>query len=159
MPSRSTSSPPSQPVTSARPVPTSANTNAIPGGLAGSPVRSHQLTANSTNTTTFPSACHSPTDFARVRDGIPSQSIKPKMAATSPLKRLELGPVAYRFKDRLANTPHPIAYGFAGLDSPVTLLRAAQYGLRKAAENLPLGRASHWPGKAMRRLDLWRGLG
>lgn len=81
------------------------------------------------------------------------------MAADSPLKRLELGPVAYRFKDRLANAPHPIAHGYAGLDSPVTLLRAAQYGLRKAAEGLPLGRASHWPGKAMRRLDLWRGLG
>ncbi|MBX7249175.1 MAG: GNAT family N-acetyltransferase [Caulobacteraceae bacterium] len=81
------------------------------------------------------------------------------MAETSPLKRLELGPVAYRFKDRLANAPHPIAHGYAGLDSPVTLLRAAEYGLRKAAERLPLGRASHWPGKAMRRLDLWRGLG
>ena len=81
------------------------------------------------------------------------------MAAESPLKRLELGPVAYRFKDRLANAPHPIAHGYAGLDSPVTLLRAAEYGLRKAAEHLPLGRASHWPAKAMRRLDLWRGLG
>lgn len=81
------------------------------------------------------------------------------MAAESPLKRLELGPVAYRFKDRLANAPHPIAHGYAGLDSPVTLLRAAQYGVRKAAEGLPLGRVSHWPGKAMRRLDLWRGLG
>ena len=81
------------------------------------------------------------------------------MAADSPLKRLELGPVPYRFKDRLANAPHPIAHGFAGLDSPVTLLRAAQYAMRKAAESLPLGRASQWPGKAMRRLDLWRGLG
>lgn len=81
------------------------------------------------------------------------------MAAEGPLKRLELGPVAYRFKDRLANAPHPVAHGYAGLDSPVTLLRAAQYGVRKAAEGLPLGRASQWPGKAMRRLDLWRGLG
>jgi len=81
------------------------------------------------------------------------------MAAESPMKRLELGPVAYNFKDRLANAPHPLAHGYAGLDSPVTLIRAAQYGLRKAAETLPLGRASQWPGKAMRRLDLWRGLG
>ena len=46
---------------------------------------SHQLAANTINTTTFPIACHNPTDFARVRDGIPSQSIKPKIAATSPL--------------------------------------------------------------------------
>ena len=81
------------------------------------------------------------------------------MAAESPLKRLELGPIAYRFKDRLANAPHPVAHGYAGLDSPVTLLRAAEYGLRKAVERLPIGRASQWPGKAMRRLDLWRGLG
>jgi CelD/BcsL family acetyltransferase involved in cellulose biosynthesis len=81
------------------------------------------------------------------------------MAAESPLKRLELGPVPYRFKDRLANAPHPVAHGYVGLDSPVTLVRAAQYGLRKAAEKLPLGRASRWPGKAMRRLDVWRGLG
>lgn len=81
------------------------------------------------------------------------------MAAESALKRLELGPVSYRFKDRIANAPHPLAYGYAGLDSPVTLIRAAQYGVRKAAETLPLGPASQWPGKAMRRLDLWRGLG
>lgn len=81
------------------------------------------------------------------------------MAAESAMKRLELGPVSYRFKDRLANTPHPVAHGYAGLDSPVTLIRAAQYGLRKTVEKLPLGKASHWPGKAMRRLDLWRGLG
>lgn len=81
------------------------------------------------------------------------------MAAESPMKRLELGPVSYRFKDRLANAPHPVAHGYAGLDSPVTLWRAAQYGVRNTVEKLPLGKASHWPGKAMRRLDLWRGLG
>ena len=79
--------------------------------------------------------------------------------AGGPFRRLELGPVAYQFKERLANRRRRIAYGFAGLPSPVTLIRAAQYGVRSAAERLPLGRASHWPGKAMRRLDLWRGLG
>jgi len=79
--------------------------------------------------------------------------------ADSPFRKLELGPVPYRFKDRLANRIRPIAYGFAGRPSPVTLVRAAQYGLRKRMERMPLGRVSHWPGKAMRRLDLLRGLG
>lgn len=79
--------------------------------------------------------------------------------AGSPLRRLELGPVSYRFKDRLANRTRPIAYGYAGRASPVTLVRAAQYGVRRTVEQLPLGRVSAWPGKAMRRLDLWRGLG
>jgi len=102
---------------------------------------------------------HDP-EFERFSPGlILMQEMLRWMANESPIKRLELGPVAYRFKDRIANAPHAIAYGYAGLDSPVTLIRAAQYGLRKAAETLPLGRASHWPGKAMRRLDLWRGLG
>ena len=36
--------------------------------------------------------------------------------------------------------------------------REAQYGVRNAAENLPLGPISALPGKAMRRLDQWRGL-
>jgi len=76
-----------------------------------------------------------------------------------PWKKLDLGPIPYRFKDRMANRVRPIAWGFAGRPSPVTLVRAAQYGVRRAAERLPLGRVSHWPGKAMRRLDLWRGLG
>ena len=38
------------------------------------------------------------------------------------------------------------------------LVRAAQYRLRNTAEALPLGRVSAWPGKAMRRVDLWRSL-
>ena len=42
--------------------------------------------------------------------------------------------------------------------SPATLVRQLAYGLRGAAESLPLGRASALPGKAMRRLDLMRAL-
>ena len=40
----------------------------------------------------------------------------------------------------------------------VQLVRELAYGLRGAAESLPLGRASALPGKAMRRLDLLRAL-
>jgi CelD/BcsL family acetyltransferase involved in cellulose biosynthesis len=78
--------------------------------------------------------------------------------AGSPWRALDLGPVAFGFKDRLANRARRVAYGFAGRPSPVTAVRAVQYGVRGLAERLPLGRASAWPGKAMRRLDLIRAL-
>ncbi|HEY0052137.1 MAG TPA: GNAT family N-acetyltransferase [Caulobacteraceae bacterium] len=71
---------------------------------------------------------------------------------------LDLGPIAYRFKDRIANRTTEIGWGFCGMPAPATLVRAAEYGVRRAAEALPLGRASQWPGKAMRRLDLLRAL-
>ncbi|MFZ3005587.1 MAG: cellulose biosynthesis protein CelD, partial [Phenylobacterium sp.] len=38
------------------------------------------------------------------------------------------------------------------------LVRHAAYGVRRAAEALPLGRMSELPGKAMRRVDVLRGL-
>jgi CelD/BcsL family acetyltransferase involved in cellulose biosynthesis len=71
---------------------------------------------------------------------------------------LDLGAGDYRFKRQLANTHRTVAHGFVGRLSPQSLLREAQYGLREAAERLPLGRLSALPGKAMRRLDQWRGL-
>lgn len=71
---------------------------------------------------------------------------------------LDLGAGDYRFKLQLANVHRPVAHGFVGRPSPAALLREAQYGLRAAAERLPLGRVSHLPAKAMRRMDLWRGL-
>lgn len=79
--------------------------------------------------------------------------------ADSPYRELDLGPVAYRFKDRLANRGREIVHGFVGRPSSATLVRAAEYGVRKVAESLPLGRVSQWPGKAMRRLDTLRALG
>jgi CelD/BcsL family acetyltransferase involved in cellulose biosynthesis len=78
--------------------------------------------------------------------------------AESPFAALDLGPVAYRFKDRLATRTRGIVHGFVARPSAAGLSRAVQYGVRRAAERLPLGRISHWPGKAMRRLDLWRAL-
>ncbi len=79
--------------------------------------------------------------------------------AESPYRTLDLGPVAYRFKDRLANRTRGIVHGFAGRPGAATLVRAAEYGVRRAAEALPLGRFSELPGKAMRRLDRIRALG
>ncbi|HEY9216522.1 MAG TPA: GNAT family N-acetyltransferase [Phenylobacterium sp.] len=76
----------------------------------------------------------------------------------TPFDRLDLGPGDYRFKRELANAGVEIAHGFVGLPSTATLARAAAYEVRKAAESLPLGPVSELPGKAMRRLDQWRGL-
>ena len=73
-------------------------------------------------------------------------------------KALDLGPGDYRFKQQLANARRSVAHGFVGRPSAESLVRSAEYGVRAAAENLPLGALSQLPGKAMRRMDLWRGL-
>src|SRR5947209_18974711 len=81
--SRSTSSPPSQPVTNARTTPTIERIYAMMDGLACAFSRMSQLTMNNTTMTTLPTPCHRPSVFARVPAGIASQSIRPKMAASS----------------------------------------------------------------------------
>jgi CelD/BcsL family acetyltransferase involved in cellulose biosynthesis len=75
-----------------------------------------------------------------------------------PYQRLDFGYGDYRFKRELSNRQATLTHGFVGLPSAATLVREAAYGLRHAAESLPLGPVSALPGKAMRRLDLLRGL-
>lgn len=77
---------------------------------------------------------------------------------TTPFSRLDLGPGDYRFKRELANDQVRIAHGFVGVPSPAAFMRSAAYGLREMAESLKLGRMSDLPGKAMRRMDIVRGL-
>jgi CelD/BcsL family acetyltransferase involved in cellulose biosynthesis len=76
----------------------------------------------------------------------------------TPYSRLDLGAGTYRFKRELGNVQIGVTHGFIGAPSAAALLRETAYALRKAAESLPLGRMSELPGKAMRRLDLMRGL-
>lgn len=73
-------------------------------------------------------------------------------------RELDLGPGDYRFKLSLGSSTRRVAHGYVGRPSPAALIRGGEYRLRRAAEALPLGRASHLPGKAMRRMDLWRSL-
>jgi CelD/BcsL family acetyltransferase involved in cellulose biosynthesis len=73
-------------------------------------------------------------------------------------RELDIGPIDYGYKSRFTDVLRPVGHGFVGAPGPATLVRAAEYGVRRAAERLPLGRVSAWPGKAMRRLDLWRAL-
>jgi CelD/BcsL family acetyltransferase involved in cellulose biosynthesis len=75
-----------------------------------------------------------------------------------PYTRLDLGPGDYRFKRELGNHGLWVTHGFVGRPSPASLVRSAAYGVRRAAEALPLGAVSELPGKAMRRMDRWRGL-
>lgn len=82
-----------------------------------------------------------------------------RWAADRGMAELDLGPGDYRFKVSLANRQREVGHGFVGRLAPATLMRAAQYEVRRTAEALPLGRLSALPGKAMRRMDLWRGLG
>jgi CelD/BcsL family acetyltransferase involved in cellulose biosynthesis len=79
-------------------------------------------------------------------------------AAAEGVCEVDLGPGAYRFKRSLATRTRTLTYGFVGRPSAANLARAAAYGVRAAAEALPLGAASKLPGKAMRRLDLLRSL-
>jgi len=81
-----------------------------------------------------------------------------RWAAAEGVEEFDLGPGDYLFKTRLANRTRMVAHGFVGAPSPSSLVRSAQYGVRDLAEALPLGRVSQLPGKAMRRLDLLRGL-
>jgi CelD/BcsL family acetyltransferase involved in cellulose biosynthesis len=81
-----------------------------------------------------------------------------KWGAANGFRELDFGAGEQRFKLQLANRQRKVAHGFVGRPGPASLVRAAEYGLRQAAEALPLGRASALPGKAMRRLDLLRAL-
>ena len=75
-----------------------------------------------------------------------------------PYTHLDLGAGDYRFKRELSNARQTVVFGFFGALSPATFVRSAAYGVRQMAEALPLGRVSELPGKAMRRIDLLRGL-
>lgn len=70
--------------------------------------------------------------------------------------RLDFGPGDYRFKTAFGDVERRVGRGFVGVPSAAALMRDAQWRVRTAAEALPLGRASALPGKAMRRLDIWR---
>ena len=100
---------------------------------------------------------HNP-DLERYSPGLIMFGDLLRWMAGSPYRQLDLGPVAYRFKDRLASHTRLVGHGFVGRPCAATVVRAAGYGVRALAERLPLGRVSTWPGKAMRRLDVLRAL-
>jgi CelD/BcsL family acetyltransferase involved in cellulose biosynthesis len=76
----------------------------------------------------------------------------------TPYSRLDLGAGDYRFKRQLATSSQTTEFGFVGIPSAASLVRGTEYNLRQVAERLPLGQFSEIPGKAMRRLDVYRSL-
>lgn len=76
----------------------------------------------------------------------------------TPFTSIDYGPGDYRFKKQLSNAACMIGHGFVGRPGASTMVRSAAYGVRGLAEKLPLGKVSELPGKAMRRMDLLRGL-
>lgn len=81
-----------------------------------------------------------------------------RAAAQAGFTEMDLGPGEYPFKQSLANAARPIGAGFIGQPSVSAAYKAAQFQLRALVERLPVGRARGWPAKAMRRLDIARGL-
>ncbi len=71
---------------------------------------------------------------------------------------LDLGGGDYRFKQSLATQTRVAGPGFVGSTNLATLSRSLQYKLRASVEAMPLGPVSDWPAKAMRRVDVMRGM-
>lgn len=71
---------------------------------------------------------------------------------------MDMGPGDYRFKESIANWKRPIGAGFIGRPGLAAAYKAAQFQMRALVESLPVGRMREWPAKAMRRLDIARGL-
>ncbi len=88
-PWRSTSSPPSQPVTASSTIPIICSTIGKPAGeLPGIPRRSNQTTAKSTILRILPPPCQRPMVLARVPAGIAIQSITPGADSTAKMQRM-----------------------------------------------------------------------
>jgi CelD/BcsL family acetyltransferase involved in cellulose biosynthesis len=81
-----------------------------------------------------------------------------RCAAQAGYVEMDLGPGDYRFKESLANDSRAVGAGFIGRTGLASAMKAAQFQMRALVESLPVGRAKHWPAKAMRRFDVARGL-
>lgn len=81
-----------------------------------------------------------------------------RAAADAGFSEMDLGPGDYRFKESLANVQRPVGAGFIGRPGLSSAFKATQFQVRALVEALPVGRARQWPAKAMRRLDIARGL-
>lgn len=81
-----------------------------------------------------------------------------RAAAAAGYTEMDLGPGDYRFKESLATHARPVGAGFIGRPGLSAAFKTAQFQMRALVESLPVGPAREWPAKAMRRLDIARGL-
>jgi len=92
-------------------------------------------------------------DYSRLSPGILMIEEMAQTAAMMGLEAMELGPGDYAFKKDLASYQTGLASGYAVSPSVLGVARKTVRALVNASEHAPLGRASAWPGKAMRKLD------
>lgn len=79
-------------------------------------------------------------------------------AGDNGVDEVDFGPGDYQFKRQLATGQRMLAWGSAAHGTASGLVRDAAYAARARIERLPNPRLAALPGKAMRKLDLWRGL-
>ncbi|MBL1431587.1 MAG: GNAT family N-acetyltransferase [Robiginitomaculum sp.] len=97
-------------------------------------------------------------EFAKYSPGLVLFEKMIEHLAETHIREIDLGTGNYRFKTSLANKGRMVNAGFVGNSAIVALIPSYKYQLRKWAELMPLGSLSELPGKAMRRIDLRRGL-
>lgn len=81
-----------------------------------------------------------------------------RQLADDGIAEIHLGPGEYDFKRRLSNSGFGIVSGRIERPSPIAHLARAGDTVDSIARRLPLGRFADWPGRAMRRFDLWMAL-
>lgn len=90
--------------------------------------------------------------FARFGPGLALLMEISRAVSEDGVTEVHLGPGDYDFKAHLSSWQMPLVSGYAGAGLPA-LVRGAAAAIEHGAERLPLGRVSHWPGKAFRRID------
>lgn len=81
-----------------------------------------------------------------------------KAASEAGYHEMDFGAGDYRFKQSFANCARPVGPGYVGEVNLSSIWREMQFQVRDIAEHLPIGRAKNWPGKAMRKMDVYRGM-
>ena len=79
-------------------------------------------------------------------------------AADNGFAEVDFGPGQYQYKRQLSTGQRMLAWGSVSGGSWSGAVRHAEYAVRHAVERLPHPKLAALPGKAMRRLDLMRGL-
>jgi CelD/BcsL family acetyltransferase involved in cellulose biosynthesis len=80
-------------------------------------------------------------------------------AGASGFREVDFGAGDYRFKLATSNSKRLLTNGYAARVCVAGLVRGAEYKVRRTMERHAGGQWSELPGKAMRRLDVMRGLG
>lgn len=94
--------------------------------------------------------------FSKLGPGLALLLEMAKAMSEDGVQAIDLGPGDYKFKAELSSYQFPIADGYVGAGLTYFARRLADQ-VEHGAEHLPLGRVSHWPGKAFRRIHHYTG--